>query len=257
MPHGTQSHASQPPSGKYIYAIVELDKRVELGPIGMDGAKVYSLSDGLLAAFVSDISDPRVRPQRRNLAAHQDVLKSLLSDYTVLPMAFGMIADSEQEVLKLLSRHKKLLRDQIVRVAGRVEMGLRVTWDVPNVFEYFVNGFPELRDARDMIVGSSRNIDREGQIELGRLFDRLLTDEREALTDKVEAVLKESCLEIKRDPPKDERSIMNLACLVEKKDMEKFEALVFKAAALFDDSYAFDYSGPWPPYHFVDVHLKK
>ena len=26
-----------------------------------------------------------------------------------------------------------------------------------------------------------------------------------------------------------------------------------QAAALFDDNYRFDYSGPWPPYNFVDV----
>lgn len=251
------SHAPQAQAGKYIYAIVALDAKVDLGPIGLDGARVYSLSDGALAAFVSDMSDTRVRPQRRNLAAHQEVLKTLLNDHALLPMAFGMIAESDQDVIKLMSRHKKILKEQLIRVTGRVEMGLRVTWDVPNVFEYFVNGFPELREARDMILGTSRSLDREGQIELGRLFDRLLTEERDALTEKVEKVLAESSLEIKRDPPKDERSIMNLACLVPKTEMEKFEALVFKAAALFDDSYAFDYSGPWPPYHFVDVHLKR
>ena len=35
-------------------------------------------------------------------------------------------------------------------------MGLRVTWDVPNIFEYFVNTHAELRAARDRLLSNGR-----------------------------------------------------------------------------------------------------
>ena len=44
---------------------------------------------------------------------------------------------------------------------------------------------------------------------------------------------------------------MSLACLVRRDAFAAFEQAVFEAAKLFDNRYAFDYNGPWPPYNFV------
>ena len=60
-------------------------------------------------------------------------------------------------------------------------MGLRVSLDVPNIFEYFVNTHPELRTARDRFLGPYRNPSQDDKIELGRMFDRLLNEDREDL----------------------------------------------------------------------------
>ncbi|MEK7385166.1 MAG: GvpL/GvpF family gas vesicle protein, partial [candidate division NC10 bacterium] len=62
-------------------------------------------------------------------------------------------------------------------------------------------------------------------------------------------------VEIKRNKPRTEREAANLACLVGRDGREQFEAAVFEAAKLFDNSYAFDYNGPWAPHNFVDLTL--
>ena len=50
---------------------------------------------------------------------------------------------------------------------------------------------------------------------------------------------------------------MNLACLVARDAMDKeFEAAIFEAARGFDNSFSFDFNGPWAPHHFVDVELR-
>ena len=61
--------------------------------------------------------------------------------------------------------------------------------------------------------------------------------------------------EFRDDALRDEKQVMNLACLVDRARAHDFEAAVLQAAALFDDHFSFDYSGPWPPYHFVSVRL--
>jgi hypothetical protein len=99
-------------------------------------------------------------------------------------------------------------------VAGKVEMGLRVAWDVPNIFEYFVNTHAELRLARDRLVGARHEFTQEEKIELGRMFDRLLNDDREDHTRKVEHALAPVCAEFKANPCRNEHEVMNLACLV-------------------------------------------
>ena len=153
---------------------------------------------------------------------------------------------------------ERALRDyqeQLERVAGKVEMGLRVAWDVPNIFEYFVNTHAELRLARDRLVGARHEFTQEEKIELGRMFDRLLNDDREDHTRKVERVLAPVCAEFKANPCRNEHEVMNLACLVRRDAQEEFSAGVFAAAKLFDNNFAFDYSGPWAPHNFVDLEL--
>jgi hypothetical protein len=244
-------------NGKYLYAIINTPAESTYGFAGIDGSPVYSISNGQLAAIVSDIVTDRIRPERRHLASQQAVLKGLLSQaHAMLPMAFGIIANGPKAIQKILSRNHEALLKQLKRVTGMVEMGLRVSWSVPNIFDYFVNIHPELRAARDRFLGPYENPSQEDKIELGRLFDHLLTEDREGYTERVEEVLSGCCREIKRNKCRQESEVMNLACLVSAKDQEKFEKGVFEAAQFFDNNYTFDYNGPWAPHNFVELDLK-
>lgn len=240
--------------GKYLYAVMSAAGDREYGKIGIDGERVYLISDGPVGAVVSDFRNGKIRPQRRHIAAHQAVLKRLMEEDTPLPIKFGVIADGAKEIRQILFLNRKSFTEQHRRVHGKVEMGLRVAWDVPNIFEYFVNTHAELRAARDQFLGAHRAPSQEDKIEVGRFFDRVLQEDREEHTERVETILSPCCFEIKRDPPRNEKEVMNLACLVGRKTIEKdFEATIFEAARLFDNNFAFDFNGPWAPHHFVDL----
>lgn len=244
-------------SGEYLYAVIHPGDDTEFGEIGIGGKRVYLISDGHTGAVVSDFGDGKIRPERRNIAAHQAVLKRLMDQCTPLPISFGVIADGTKEIRKILSLNRKAFAEQLVRVRGKVEMGLRVSWDVPNIFEYFVSTHAELRVARDRLFGAQRAPTQEDKIELGRMFDRCLQEAREEHTESVEAIISAACFEIKRNPPRKESEVMNLACLVARDAMDKeFEAAIFEAARGFDNSFSFDFNGPWAPHHFVDVELR-
>lgn len=238
----------------YLYAIAPADSSAEYGTIGLDAGAVYSIVEGKLSAMVSDVP-PRLRPERRHLAAHQAVLKRVGSETTILPMIFGVVIDSADAVRRALVRNQRPLLTQLDRLAGCIEMGVRFAWDVPNIFDYFVSSHAELRAARDRCFGHHREPTLDDRIEVGRLFDRLLAEEREANTVSVEEVISRHSVEIKRLKPRHEREIINLACLVERPKEPEFEAAVFEAAARFDNNFVVDYSGPWTPHNFVEVKL--
>lgn len=239
----------------YLYAIVPaLDGRI-LGAIGLDGRTVYSVTHGRLSAIVSDASET-LRPERRHLAAHQAVLKQVMAESpAVLPVVFGVVVEGAEAISRILNHHHHTLLEQLRRVEDRVEMGLRVTWDVPNIFEYFVATHPELRLVRDRFFGGRGEPSRDDKVEVGRLFDRLLREEREAHSERVEDIVTPHCVEITRATPRNEREAVSLACLVQRSRQAEFETAVFEAASLFDNNYAFDYNGPWAPHNFVDFTL--
>jgi Gas vesicle synthesis protein GvpL/GvpF len=240
---------------KYLYAIVLCDGDRHYGKLGLEGREVYTIAEDSVAAVVSDIATPKVRPERRNLAAHQQVLKTLMANGTPLPMVFGIIADSPAAIRKILHRNRTTFQQQLERVAGKAEMTLRVTWDVPNIFEYFVNTNSELRAARDRLLGSNREPTQEDKIEIGRMFDRCLNETREEHAGKVERILAPACADLVANPCRSEFEVMNLACLVKRSEMDAFEARVFEAAKRFDNNFAFDYNGPWAPHNFVNLDL--
>ena len=241
---------------KSLYAVIGRAPQRQYGSFGLNGAAVHSIFKGRVAAVVSDLPDGEIRPERRHLAAHQQVLRWLLEETTPLPISFGIVADSSKAVEKILSQNQTVFLEQLQRVAGKVEMGLRMAWDVPNIFEFLVNTHPELKAARDRLLIGRRGPTAEEKIELGRLFDRILQEDREDYTDRVEAVLSPHCFEIKRNRCRDEREVMNLACLVGKEAQAQFEAAVLEAAKLFDNNFAFDYNGPWAPHNFVEMNLE-
>ncbi len=241
---------------KYLYAVIPGISERSCGFPGINGGAVYSICQGQVAAVVSDLPNGRIRPERRHLAVHQQVLRRLLEETTPLPMSFGIIAEGPQAVHKILSKNQQAFLEQLQRVAGKVEMGLRVTWDVPNIFEYFVNTHLELKAARDRFLGTHREPTPEEKIEVGRFFDRILQEDREAYAEQVETILSPRCFELKRNKCRDEREVMNLACLVGNQAQSEFEAGIFEAARLFDNNFAFDYSGPWAPHNFIEVNLE-
>ncbi len=243
-------------TGRYLYAVIHGAEDRDFGPFGIDGAMVYALSDGQVAAVVSNIHNGKIRPERRRLAAHHDVLKRLTVQGTVLPMSFGIIADGPEAVQRILAANRAAFLEQLRLLDGKLEMGLRVLWDVPNIFEYFVAASAELRALRDHIVRGGREPSHDDQIELGRLFDQTLTRARQDQTEKVTDVLRRCCFEIKENKPRNEREVMNLACLIGRGTEKEFEQGVFEAAKQFDNHYAFDFNGPWPPHNFVELDLQ-
>ena len=242
---------------KVIYALGAVDGEAPVYKVkGLEAAAVYAIDNEGLRAIVSDTLSPRVRPERRNITAHQAVLHYLMEQGTVLPMRFGVIARNAEAVRKLLETNKKSIKEHVVSLKDMVEMGLRVSWDTSNIYEYFVATHPVLREARDDVYSKADNIQRDQKVELGRLYESLREADRKESTEKVREVLIDYCEDIVQNPVKKEKDVMNLACLVERSRMDEFAKGVFQASKLFDNVYLFDYTGPWAPHHFVTLDLQ-
>ncbi len=243
-------------SGQYIYAIADNSVKNAFGPIGIQGKEVHVVCSGQIAAVLSDFSEKRLRPERRNLAAHNAVIKKIMEEETVLPMAFGTLADDMDHVMTILKNNESIFRDELDQVRGKVEMGVRVGVDLPNVFEYYVNKHHELTQLRDRILTLQHASSQLDKIELGRVFERILNEERERHTSYVKKVLKPYCDDIIENPPRDEREVMHLACLIKRENQKKFEEAIFEAAKLFNNDFTFDFNGPWAPHHFISMNIE-
>ena len=237
----------------YLYGIID-DKEVDTASCsGIKGASVRVLRENRVAAVISDAPSGRLRPRRKNLKAHHDTLRHLAHATAVLPMAFGVLAESEAEVATFLADHEETLAEQLDAVRDHVEITLRIRWDVDDIFDYFVGRYDELREMRDAFFGDSASASRREMIQLGEQFDAFLQAERETHLSVILEHLDPVCRAVEVQDPKDEKEVMNLACLIPKDGEEAFEDAVHTAAESFADEFLFKYTDPMAPYSFADV----
>ena len=242
-------------AGVYLYGIIDARDGLDVSNRGIDGGNVETVEADGIAAVITRVNRQIIRPQRANLAAHNNLLRSLVENQGVIPCAFGMVASSEEQLQDVLRTNRDKLMDLLTRLRGKVEMSLSVYWNTSNIFEFFVAGNQELRAMRDRVFRAGRAPSMDERMELGRSFESLLRQCRERHTQQVIDTLSPYCAEIRDIDPGQEQMIMKLVCLVPSNQQSRFEEGVQEAARKFDDHYTFKYSGPWAPFDFVDVTL--
>ncbi len=243
-------------TGLYLYAFadardIEAIAELELTGLEDQPAEVLQIED--LAVIFSRSTARKLRPQRKNLAAHQQVVASLANRVGMLPVSFGMVADDLEQLQQLIEANGDKLRDQLNRVADKVEMTLVLQWECEDVFASFVQRYPELDQYREQIASGQAT--RDEMIAVGQLFEKLRNQERAEHTDAVCGELQDVTAEILDQPHRSDFEIARLACLVNRADVEAFETSLQHVASNFDEAFRFSFSGPWPPYSFVALSL--
>lgn len=247
--------ADQEYRGRYLYAVIDAQAVAELELKGINDGPVHLVAEAGIAAVVSDVPDQKLRPQRKNIMDHNRVISGLMARTTPLPVSMGIIAHSEADVREMLQKHADAFREQLDQVAGCVEMSLKISLDVDNIFEYFVEADTDLREARDAMFAGGREPSQQEKIDLGQLFEQAMQDARERHTARVTETLEPASVKVKEMPCRTEAQISHLICLVKREHEAKWEAALMQAAEAFDDNFRFDYNGPFAPFSFVELEV--
>ena len=241
--------------GIYVYAIERGGDGALPVLEGILGQPVYRLALGELAAVVSDCPLDTVRAERKHIAASQRVLSRLNQQFDVLPLAFGTVAQSGAALSSFLDEYGEVLTAQLQHIAGTVEMGVKLSLEVPDVIAYLVQCTPELKGARDRLFSRRKPPSHDERIRLGQLCMEALSRYREVQTAQTLASLGPSCADIRTLPVGQENEVANLAMLVPRDGVERLESAVNELAGQLPDELALTIGGPWPPHNFVQLEL--
>src|SRR5215475_5324565 len=91
-------------SGRYVYGILGSRDRRDFGRIGIggNGEPVYTVNYRDLAAVVSNTSVYIFDPTRENALDHEHVIETVMTDYTVIPMSFGAVFRTDNDIREVL-----------------------------------------------------------------------------------------------------------------------------------------------------------
>jgi len=237
--------------GCYFYGVILVDSERQFGPIGLDGAPVYTIMYRDIAAIVSQHPLVPLKPLRRNLSPFHQTLRSASQHHTTIPAKFGQIAEDEEQVRRLLQSHYGRLRMELERLHSKGEIGVKVVWDVENLSEHILQSDDELRKLRDQLLLRGSPPTRQERIELGGLLYDRINAKRQEVTHLLVKGLRPAAADVRIDEPNDDRMVTTAAFLVAQERRSDFEEAIGKLADLLGQEYAVKVDGPWPPFSFV------
>lgn len=239
----------------YLYGVISA-KDVALLPEGLRGleeAPLYTISSNALGAVVSNISKDKIRPQREYLIAHYRVVHSMSQATTFLPASICNMAPSCQKIESMLRLNALRFQEELQRLKGKIEMGLKVFWEVKNIYQHLTSVHKELAVCRDRIYGNPGVPSPQEKIALGEMFEDLLNKERERYVTMVMDKLVPQCHEVvEAKDPYGEKMVADLACLVDK-DLKGFEQGLKEVGNVLDENFLLAPSGPFAPYNFLRI----
>src|SRR5947208_15541205 len=127
--------ADKPASGEgiYVYCIIESAEPRSFGKIGIGsrGDDVYTVHHEDLAAVVSRSPRMVYDPTRENALAHEHVNEVVMIDngFTPVPMSFGTVFKTENDIVEFLKDTYDALRDVLQKMKDKLEFGLKVNWN--------------------------------------------------------------------------------------------------------------------------------
>ena len=243
--------------GKYIYCIIDADKKVNFGSLGIgeDKAEVTTVNYENIAAVVSTAPIKKYRVSRENSIAHELVVEKAMEDYTVLPVRFGTIAKNENLIQAVLEKRYSEFKDTLSQMKERVELGVKVTWKEGVIFEEIVNENQKIRSLRDEIIKSSLPPEKTHwqRMRIGEMVEAAMDVKREEEADRILQRLKPYCVDFRENRVLLDRMILNAAFLVDESQEEEFDKQVETLDEEQEHRLIIRYVGPVAPHNFVDI----
>jgi hypothetical protein len=243
-------------SSRYIYGIIRESRLKDFTFSGVSGAAVYTINHAGIGAVVSETDFAEIDPTRQNVKAHTMVQEELLKQYSLLPMGFGMVAANQDEVYRLLESNYDGLAGELNRLAGKIEVELKVFWEQGAVAREIQSGNQELSRLKARVVtAKSPGEVRELLIEAGRRVDSIVQDWKTRYAELIYSILRELAYEAKVNNPVGIKNLLNASFLIDRPQEIEFREQVYRLDARFQGRMNFKYVGPLPPYNFVSLKL--
>lgn len=255
-PPRTESRAIQ--EGRYVYGIIEENESMTFGKTGIGGTgeTVYTVHHGDVAAVVSKTSVFIFDPTRENALAHEHVIETVMKTNTIIPMSFGTVFRTDDDIRQVLKSIYPSLKDVLKQMSGKLEFGLKVTWDRDAVIEELKRDNEEIHRFHIELTKKHLQSTYFARMQLGRMIDKALAERSAEYVRAIYEALRGVCVASRDNKVIGDKMIMNAAFLIDRERETDFDAAVNKIAAKFSDRLNFKYTGPWPPYNFVNIRLK-
>jgi len=241
--------------GKYIYCFIREKEKMTFGnsTISNLNAPVYTITCKNISAVVSDAPIIDYDPTRKNILSHQAIVNKVMDKYTIIPVAFGTIANRRKNVEAIINAYYEEFDELLDYFKDKMEVGLRITWD-KDYFNIDIEN-DEIKILKEIVSGKEEKRVLDEKVELGKLVEAEIIVKRKEYEDNIYEKLRDLSVNSKLKDKIPIKTVFNAYFLIEKSMEAAFDKEVGALSEVFKNKLIFNYTGPWPPFNFVDINI--
>jgi len=243
--------------GKYIYCVIETKQERNFGPIGVGQRSDEVLTIGYddLSMVVSNYPATKLAASRENMLAHQKVTEEVMNEFdSVLPVQFGTIASSADEIRNLLDRRYREFKSTLADMDHKVELGVKGIWkNMDVIFNEVVEDNKEIKSLKERIENGPNGNNTQAKMQVGKMVKQALQKKKEQEAERVVDALRRTAFDHKLNKTIGDEMFINAAFLVNKGREKEFDNIMDDLSDQYEDRMKFMYAGPLPVFNFVNI----
>ncbi|MBN1191313.1 MAG: GvpL/GvpF family gas vesicle protein [Dehalococcoidales bacterium] len=252
--------------GRYVYGIAAGEKEISLGPIGLDGCEVFTISCQDLSAIVHccplfPYQSEEEEVVKRWVRAHQGVLDAARDQFDIIiPSSFDTIikpgedyAVSDQFVRDWLKKDHDCFQTVINRIKGKDEYAVQISYIPSMVGQYLKEPGQEIIRMKNDIAGMSPG---RAYIYKQKLEKMVKADQQKQsmawyqdFLNRIKKHVDRFKIESNRKLDPEKVMLLNLSCLVARESVNNLGEELENINKM--EGFSVHFSGPWPTYSFV------
>ena len=242
--------------GQYIYCIIPTNQESNFGPIGIDSEEVLTIGYENLAIVVSSHPLDKVVVNKENMLIHEKVIERVMVDYySVLPVRFGTIASTADEVRNLLGRRHREFDSKLSEMDHMVELGVKGLWaNMDIIYKEIEKENKDIRTEKEKIQNSNGKA-KEAKIEIGKMVEIALNQKKEDEAYEIVDQLRRMAYDVKLNKTTGDEMFMNTSFLVGKGREKEFDNVMDDLSDDYKDRIKFLYAGPLPVFNFANIKI--
>lgn len=249
--------------GIYIYAIVPNSYSEDMFE-SIESRGVYIVPFKNLFAIVSDRNGTQLDQLDRQTLGYLLVHHQKRIEYfqevgfsMLLPMQFGTIVSSKEEVCKILENGYDLIMTTLHKIDCLTEINVVANWaDFPRTLEMVSTHSDIMAKKKELMEKSSEPTQVE-QVAIGMLVQEKLIDKNSKVELNILDSLSSSCLDIRTHEAMSDEMVVNAAFLINKNKQKKFEDIIDQLDEDYKGWLNFKLIGPLPCYSFYTIEVKE
>ncbi|BAF58611.1 hypothetical protein PTH_0430 [Pelotomaculum thermopropionicum SI] len=208
-----------------------------------------------LAMVVSSTPAVTFDPVKENVMAHQKVISAVMEEFDIMPMSFGIVAESAGEIVSLMKRDYARFKSAMARIKGKVELDLKIYWKKEAFKKEITEVNGAIAEMGEALSGKEEAAVYFDKISLGRMVEAAAEERRNFYHKEIYDPLQDIADSSLKKEIVTPRMVLHAVFLTAREKLSEFDLKVEEFHQKYKDALAIKYTGPWPPYNFVNIRI--
>lgn len=190
----------------------------------------------------------------KRLVIYQKVLEEIMQRQLIIPMKFGTVVDSEDDIQVILEKNYELFRQALHGMEDKVEITLVISWKLQEQLKKIAE-----KSAVIQKMQKEAKISGDGNllIVIGKNLDNELNELRCHIASEIITILA-MVKNVRVNHEKlEDNIVLNASFLIARSDLDIFMKHIYQLDERFDKELNFKCLYPLPPYSFQTILVKK